>query len=556
VTTYREILDGRYRLDEIIGQGGMATVYRARDLRLNRPLAAKVMRPQAGLSEAVQADFLREARIIARLNHPNVVALHDAGITDGGRPYLIMELLPGTTLRDRLSQGPLPVEEALRVALGVAAALDTAHGRGILHLDVKPENILFDGSGTPKLSDFGISHSLAEEPSRTKNSLFGTAAYLAPEQVRNGPLDARADVYGLGLLLYEMLAGARPFWGETPMQQATQRLVVDPPALKDLNPAVTPALSRVVMRALERDPARRFGSMADFALALRNYERATQRRTTLSSAVEAPPARKAPSPTRKKASRQGRGIAWAMLWVMGVLCLGAGFTAALLAGMLPDLPVRAEQPSVALPAEEPPPTLVPIFFEEPAPELPPVTVTLEPPTATPEPATPTAEPPTPEPATATPEPAPLTEMSVLLEDAEWQGSYRRSGGESYYGGRTATWIYGRSTDYSSMQATVNLEAQPTGMAALTIVGMDSEDEEKTPISIQVNGVELLSGPSPFPDHEGTMEQGNWGSFTWTFDGSLLRPGPNTVTISNHAEGAFSRPPWFMLDYAELTLVHE
>ncbi|MGH2543743.1 MAG: serine/threonine-protein kinase, partial [Ardenticatenaceae bacterium] len=230
--------------------------------------------------ELDQTRFLREARLVARLRHPNVVALHDAGI-DGARPFLVMELLAGPTLRERLRRGPLPVGEALRVTYRMGDALASAHRAGVLHLDVKPENIIFEEDGEPKLSDFGISRSLADDITRTQHSVIrGTAAYLAPEQLSGQPLDARVDVYALGVVLYEMLTGQKPFTGETAIAQAAQRLIAEPPAPHLLDPTIPQKLSEIVSIALARDPAERFSSVEAFAGALRSYEDAAGRATT------------------------------------------------------------------------------------------------------------------------------------------------------------------------------------------------------------------------------------------------------------------------------------
>lgn len=272
-----EILDGRYRLDEIIGEGGAATVYQAWDLWLERPVAVKVLRPDAGLGEPEVEAFLREGRIMAGLNHPHIVQVHDVGVS-ASRPYLVMELLPGGTLRDRLARGPLPVGMALFVARRLAGALELAHRRGILHLDVKPENILFGRDGEPKLADFGISQSPGER--QDGEMIRGTAAYLAPEVVSGEPLDPRADVYALGVLLYEMLTGRPPFQGADPVEQAAQRLVADPIPPQEMKPSVPARLGEIVLQALSRDPAQRFASPSHLAAALHDYQVQAEQYTT------------------------------------------------------------------------------------------------------------------------------------------------------------------------------------------------------------------------------------------------------------------------------------
>src|SRR5690606_19396707 len=190
------------------------------------------------------------------------------------------ELLPRATLGQRLARGPLPVSEAIRITQKLAGALEAAHAQRILHLDIKPENIIFGEGDEPKLADFGISRSLLDGAPGINGTIVGTAAYLAPESVAGEPLDARADVYSLGVVLYEMLTGERPFPGETPVEQATQRLTSEPIPPQALNPAVPPQLGQIVLQALARDPADRFSSPKALAMALLGYEERAEQRTT------------------------------------------------------------------------------------------------------------------------------------------------------------------------------------------------------------------------------------------------------------------------------------
>ncbi|HYN88831.1 MAG TPA: protein kinase, partial [Ardenticatenaceae bacterium] len=357
------LLDGRYRLEGIIGEGGMATVYQAWDERLDRRVAVKLLRPQTTLSEAEAEDFLREARTVARLNHPNVVAVHDAGVADG-RPYLVMEFLPGQTLRQRLQAGPLPVTEALRIVRALAGALEAAHAQGILHLDVKPENVLFGEGHDPKLSDFGVSRSLDDVAAPDNGTILGTAAYIAPEVVAGQPPDGRADVYALGVVLYEMVTGQRPFPGGTPVEQAAQRMVTQPILPHLLNPSVPPRLGGILLRALARDPAERYASPTVLCTALEEYENRAEQRTMAISPVKPPalPASRAtapapiaqrpaapgpvvpharvfeaPSRSRAAAPPQKRGCLWLSLWLLVVLVLSGVLGVVLASTVLPDL---------------------------------------------------------------------------------------------------------------------------------------------------------------------------------------------------------------------------
>jgi TolB-like protein/tRNA A-37 threonylcarbamoyl transferase component Bud32 len=273
-------LAGRYRIDAPLGQGGMATVYRAMDLRHDRPVALKVLRPE--LAGALGPDrFLREIRITARLDHPGILSIFDSGETDGLLWYA-MPLVLGESLRSWLQAGrKLPVPEAVRIAREVAEALDYAHGSGVVHRDVKPENILLRGSASqdrtstagwhPVIADFGIAHLEATAGDRLTSTGFtlGTAAYMSPEQAAgNRDIDARTDVYALGCVLYEMICGEPPFTGANPQAILARQLMEAPRAPHVTRPALSPELDRIALRALEREPADRFQSAGALAEAL------------------------------------------------------------------------------------------------------------------------------------------------------------------------------------------------------------------------------------------------------------------------------------------------
>ncbi|MGZ4588336.1 MAG: protein kinase domain-containing protein, partial [Mycobacteriaceae bacterium] len=209
------LLDGRYRIDSIIAHGGMSTVYRGIDLRLDRPIAIKVMDPRFANDPAFLSRFELEARSVARLSHAGLVAVYDQG-SDDGHVFLVMDLIEGGTLRDLLRErGALSVPVAFSVLEPVLAALATAHRAGLVHRDVKPENILIAHDGAVKIADFGLVRALAEAGVTAGSMILGTAAYLSPEQVSAGSSDARSDVYSAGVLLYEMLTGAPPYSGDT-----------------------------------------------------------------------------------------------------------------------------------------------------------------------------------------------------------------------------------------------------------------------------------------------------------------------------------------------------
>jgi tRNA A-37 threonylcarbamoyl transferase component Bud32 len=263
------LLGGRYRLDAVLARGGMAEVWEAHDSLLDRPVAVKVPLPHLRMQPDFMMRFRREAVAAARLNHPNVVAVYDTGTDPDLGAYIVMELVPGPSLRDVIkSEGPFPVERAVAVAGQVAAALEFAHRRGVVHRDVKPANVLLAPDGV-KVADFGIAKAALDADDLTQtNLMLGTARYLAPEQVEGRPLDARSDVYALGVVLYEMLCGRAPFDAESDLALAVKHLTAEAGPPSETNPDVPPWLDAVVMATLAKDPDRRFQSAAALHRAL------------------------------------------------------------------------------------------------------------------------------------------------------------------------------------------------------------------------------------------------------------------------------------------------
>ncbi|MEU8869657.1 Stk1 family PASTA domain-containing Ser/Thr kinase [Streptomyces javensis] len=252
-------LDGRYRIEARIAVGGMATVYRAVDTRLDRVLALKVMHQSLASDAAFVERFIREAKSVARLAHANVVAVYDQG-ADGAHVYLAMEYVSGCTLRDVLrGRGALHPRAALDILEPVLAALGAAHRAGFVHRDMKPENVLIGDDGRVKVADFGLVRAVDTNTSASTGSVLGTVSYLAPEQIEHGTADTRADVYACGVVLYEMLTGAKPHGGSTPAQVLYQHLNEDVPPPSALAPGVAPELDALVAsataRAVEARPA-------------------------------------------------------------------------------------------------------------------------------------------------------------------------------------------------------------------------------------------------------------------------------------------------------------
>ena len=260
-----QLLNGRYRLEEPIGYGGMGRVFRAIDELLDRPVAVKLL-DRTGDADTPE---LSEARAAARLSHPGVVHVFDVGVSDPeGQGYIVMELVPGSPLAEILRErGRLPPKEAAELAGQVADALEAIHRHGMVHCDVKPLNIIVTPSGHAKLVDFGIARATAADGEN-----LGSAAYVAPEQARGETVDARTDIYALGAVLYEMLVGNRPFSGANTAELVRKRLISDPPPPRTQNPRVPGDLEAIVMRALAREPAKRYTSAAELRDALHQIQ--------------------------------------------------------------------------------------------------------------------------------------------------------------------------------------------------------------------------------------------------------------------------------------------
>ncbi len=335
-----ELLGGRYRLDELIGRGGMAAVWRATDIEFQRQVAVKRLHARHVDDAEFAERFRREARVVARLSHSHLVRMLDAGDDESG-PYLVLELVEGETLKQRLARlGPLDPSEAARIVAQVADALDYAHGQGIVHRDIKSQNVLLSNDGTAKLADFGIARLLEAdaEPSLTQTDMMvGSADYIAPEQAEGGVIDARTDIYSLGIVLYEALVGRLPFAGEGFVAVAVKHVNETLPDPREISSSVPAGLAAVAMRAAAKEPDDRFPDAASMAAALRGDARgatAVHPLGVLGSATTTRARRRA-----ARSSRAAKGIA-AALSVIALVAAGiAGMT--LLGG--DDVP---EQPAL------------------------------------------------------------------------------------------------------------------------------------------------------------------------------------------------------------------
>jgi eukaryotic-like serine/threonine-protein kinase len=260
-----EVVAGRYELEELVGAGGMSSVFKARDTLLERRVALKVLHQHFTEDDQYVERFRREARAVASLSHPNIVTILDRG-EDEGRQFLVFELVEGRTLKEVLDEeGRLPVARALEIAIQVARGLGFAHEHGLVHRDVKPQNVILNGDGRAKVTDFGIARSLEVEGVTQSGAVLGTSNYIAPEQASGRPVDRTTDVYSLGVVLFELLTGEVPFPGESFVAVAMQHVSEPPPSVLEVRPDVPVRVARAVDRALEKDPADRFPTMDAFA---------------------------------------------------------------------------------------------------------------------------------------------------------------------------------------------------------------------------------------------------------------------------------------------------
>jgi serine/threonine protein kinase len=287
--TQPRLLGGRYELDGVVGRGGMAEVYRARDIRLDRIVAIKTLRADLARDQIFQARFRREAQSAASLNHPSIVAVYDTGedmATGVPVPYIVMEYVDGRTVRDLLQEGHrLLPERSLEIIDGVLRALDYSHQAGIVHRDIKPGNVMVTRNGDIKVMDFGIARAMSDaQATMTQTAqVIGTAQYLSPEQARGERVDARSDLYSAGCLLYELLTGRPPFTGDSPVAIAYQHVRENPVPPSRVDPDVPAWADAIVLKAMAKSPADRYQTAADM--------RADLQRAASGMPVSAPPTR-------------------------------------------------------------------------------------------------------------------------------------------------------------------------------------------------------------------------------------------------------------------------
>ena len=574
------VLANRYRLTSRIGEGSFSETYLATDTSLERQVAVKILREHYARDQRFVTRFEREARAAAAVSHPNVVDIFDYG-RDGDTLFITMEWVDGSDLKHLIrDRAPLSIDESKRLIREILRGLGAIHRAGIIHRDVKPQNVLISSDGQAKLSDFGIARGSVDSGLTDTGMALGTAAYMAPEQASGGNVTSSADLYSAGVILFEMLTGELPFPGDNPVQVMYRHVNEMPPRPREINEAIPAPLEMVVMRSMAKDPEDRFQSAEAMEAAL-DRAPSTDESTRIMAAVVPPTTRRpvraaggggAP-PRRRAAAADGSNPAWPLILVAALLIiLGLGAIAILAerdnntnsstptapvtaatptSGTTPTATVAPTVPSTPTPV---PPTPTPVPpTPTPVPPTPtpvPPTPTPVPPTPTPVPPTPTPVPPTPTPDTGTPtggQPLPIAQLTDLirnlktdqLQGTSFDGAYTKPiAGEP----KGAAAFFSQQTSFSS--GTANFAYNPSSanpVMVLEFTGYDDNREAKTPIQIELNGTAIWSGSSPFPNAD-------WGTYGLLLtDLSMLHDGANTLTISNVSpQGAIGQPPFFFI----------
>lgn len=265
------ILAERYQILELIGGGGMADVYKALDMLLDRQVAVKVLRSQFTHDEEFVRKFRREAQAAAKLSHPNIVNIYDVGC-EGTTHYIVMEYVDGDTLKDHIMRGIIPVDTAIAIACEIGEALEHAHHNNLVHCDIKPHNILMTKKGHVKVTDFGIARAVSSATMSHTSTIIGSVHYFSPEQAKGEKIGAKADMYSLGVVMYEMLTGTLPFAGETPISIALKHLQEAPKGPREIDPTIPPVLEAVILKAMAKDPEQRFRSIREMIHDLKSLQ--------------------------------------------------------------------------------------------------------------------------------------------------------------------------------------------------------------------------------------------------------------------------------------------
>ena len=317
-----ELIAGRYELEELVGSGGMSNVFRAHDRLLERTVALKILHEQYTRDEDYVERFRREARAVAQLTHPNIVTVIDRGEQDG-RQFIVFEYVDGENLKELSARGPLDAREAIGLALQVAHALSFAHARGLVHRDVKPQNVLLNDDGQAKVTDFGIARSLDVHGVTQTGTVLGTSDYIAPEQARGQKVDPKTDIYSLGVVLYELLTGEVPFSGDNFVAVAMRHVSEPPPSVLEHRPDCPVRVDLAIQRAMAKDPADRFASMDELCAELEACLAELDGRDGEGATMIVPPP---PRPRRTRPQRERRRfpVGIALIVLLAALLVAGG----------------------------------------------------------------------------------------------------------------------------------------------------------------------------------------------------------------------------------------
>lgn len=579
--TGAEVVGGRYQLLNLIGQGSMSHVYRARDQVLDRLTAIKLLRDEYVNDSNFVARFNREARAVARLSGPNLVEIYDFGQYKDTY-FIAMQYVEGDDLKKILRySGPRPPVEAVAIINQVLQALAVAHANGIIHRDVKPQNILVQKrDGMVKLTDFGVAHASDSAEITATGSAIGTAYYMAPEQAKGGPVSPATDLYSVGVVLYEVLSGQLPFFGREPLEVMYQHLHNRPPTFASIGAKVPVPLEQVVQRALAKDPLQRYQSANEMRTALtsalamieaqaRTRAGAAWRVADTNGVGYVPEVRTVQpfvrtEPVVVPENRRNRplllplllggllllllgGVIWLLLHLSGPATPAQNglvpaaqptttptFTApSLTANAAPALPTAVAAPTATVIATIPLPTVTPIPATTiPATTVPAPTATTVPATATPVPPTATPIPP---PTPTNPSPPTAANFNATISPYQLNGAYKRNDGTLY--GRPEVSLYGSGSSYNQGSVNFNLNNVPGGNENLHLIGLDDERPAHCNIQVLINGQVVFDGANTFPNvpTSDNGEGGNdrfWGAMDVTVPASVFKAGTNTLIIRN------------------------
>jgi tRNA A-37 threonylcarbamoyl transferase component Bud32 len=614
---HENLLPERFELERQLGAGAIATTYLARDRVLDRTVVIKAVRRDVLWDFAARSRFEREARAAAAVNHPNVVGVYDFGEYKGTL-FLVLRDVEGISLRSYLAQrGRLSADEAVRICGQLLAGLGAIHNAGLIHRDLKPENVIVGRDGLLRITDFGIAVAQSDIRLTTHGEIWGTPAYMAPEQVLGEPVSPATDLYAVGVMLFEMLTGRLPFPSNGDAVVAAYAHVSKPlPALWEVEPNIDapPELEAVMRRALAKESSARYETAIGMASDLQGAVARATEPAMVAAGVSHQPVRTAapvyaPSAPAAVASRsvpvasflslRPRGLA-ALIPLLAATLLIAVFGAggalgfwqngdatptATAAAQATETVTPPEKTEAVLAAERTPtapPAVQPTRVSEtmaqatstatkratstptatkratatPTATEPPPTATNSPPTATKKPATHKAR------RTATPKPKPTVQASqpTIAADvpvsanftvSDWRGGF--AGDQSWYG-RPWLAVYGAWSAYPQASINFNLDAAPSGPEVLAIDGLDDEWRGNVAIEIEVNGVAIYTGPSPWPSWDGVGhgEQANWTTVSMRIPIGMLHAGANQITVLNTEPVAnFGTGPYVLVSGAKI-----